>query len=128
MSTFLFVAGGWHGGWSWKRVAGPLRNAGHDVYTPTLTGLGDRAHLMSDAVDLETHVADIMGVIEWEDLQDVTLIGHSYGGMVITAVADRMPERIARLGVLRRAVAARRRVCVRCHRRGGCPERGRCPG
>ena len=97
MATFLFVSGGWHGGWSWRRVADRLRAQGHDVYTPTLTGLGERAHLYRDDVDLETHIADVMGVIEFEDLDDVILVGHSYGGMVITAIADRAPERLSRV-------------------------------
>jgi pimeloyl-ACP methyl ester carboxylesterase len=97
LSTFVFVSGGWHGGWCWKRVADRLRALGHEVYTPTLTGLGERAHLNSPSVDLETHIADVLGVLEWEDLHDVVLVGHSYGGMIITPVADRVPERLARL-------------------------------
>ena len=97
MSTFVFVAGGWHGGWAWKRVSDPLRAQGHEVFTPTLTGLGERAHLLSPSVDLETHIEDILGVLEWEDLRNVTLVGHSYGGMVITAIADRAGDRLARL-------------------------------
>lgn len=74
-----------------------LRARGHEVLAPTLTGLGERAHLLSPSVDLETHIADIMGILEWEDLHDVVLVGHSYGGMVITAIADRAPERLAHL-------------------------------
>jgi pimeloyl-ACP methyl ester carboxylesterase len=97
MSTFVFVSGGWHGGWCWKRVSERLRARGHEVYSPTLTGLGERSHLLSPAIDLETHIADVMGVLQWEDLHDVTLVGHSYGGMIITAVADRAPERLSRL-------------------------------
>jgi pimeloyl-ACP methyl ester carboxylesterase len=97
VSTFVFVPGGWHGGWCWKRVAGPLRARGHDVYTPTLTGLGERVHLLSPEVDLETHIADLSGVLQMEDLRDAILVGHSYGGMVITAVAERLPDRVGRL-------------------------------
>jgi pimeloyl-ACP methyl ester carboxylesterase len=78
-------------------VARLLRQAGHEVYTPTLTGLGERAHLMSRTIDLDTHVADIVGVIRWEELSDVVLCGHSYGGMVITGVADRIAAKIRSL-------------------------------
>lgn len=98
MGTFVIVHGAWGGGWAWRRTVGQLlRDAGHEVFTPTLTGLGERTHLASPAVDLETHIQDILGVLEWEDLRDVVLVGHSYGGMVITGVADRAPERLARL-------------------------------
>ena len=94
MSTFVLVHGAWHGGWCYKRVAALLRKAGHEVYTPTLTGLGERSHLMSPAVTLETHIEDIVNVIRWEELSDIVLCGHSYGGMVITGVADRIPDKI----------------------------------
>jgi pimeloyl-ACP methyl ester carboxylesterase len=97
LSTFVFVAGGWHGGWCWKRVADPLRSLGHEVFTPTLTGLGERVHLLSPQVNLDTHIADIAGVLQWEDLRDVILVGHSYGGMVVTALAAQVPDRIERL-------------------------------
>jgi pimeloyl-ACP methyl ester carboxylesterase len=97
MSTFVFVSGGWHGGWCWKRVADRLRADGHEVYTPTLTGLGERSHLIGPDIDLETHIADVMNVLWWEDLHEVVLVGHSYGGMIITVVADRAPERLSRL-------------------------------
>jgi pimeloyl-ACP methyl ester carboxylesterase len=97
MATFVFVPGAWHGGWCWRRVAEPLRAAGHQVLTPTLTGIGERAHLFSPAVDLETHISDVLAVLEWEDLSGVVLVGHSYGGMVITGVADRVPKRLSRL-------------------------------
>ena len=97
MSTYVFVSGGWHGGWCWKRVADRLRARGHEVFTPTLTGLGERAHLLNPSVDLETHIADVVAVMHWEDLDDVVLAGHSYGGMVITAIADRSPERLAQV-------------------------------
>src|SRR5262245_27253642 len=97
MATYVLVHGGAHGGWCYQRVARILRADGHEVYTPTLTGCGERAHLVSAEVDLETHIADVVAVLEYEDLEDVVLVGHSYGGMVITGVADRAPERIGRL-------------------------------
>ena len=95
--TFLLVHGAWHGGWCWRPVAERLRKAGHEVFAPSLTGLGERRHLASSRVDLETHIADIAGIIEMEDLQRIVLVGHSYGGMVVTGVADRLAPRIARL-------------------------------
>jgi pimeloyl-ACP methyl ester carboxylesterase len=97
LTTFLLVHGAWHGGWCWSRVARILRAAGHDVHTPTLTGLGDRTHLMSRSVNLETHVQDVLNLLHWEELSDVVLCGHSYGGMVITGVADRAASRIRSL-------------------------------
>ena len=95
--NIVLVHGAWHGGWGWKRLTPLLRRAGHEVFTPTLTGLGERAHLAGPAVDLETHIQDIVGVLETEELEDVLLLGHSYGGMVVTGAADRVPQRIARL-------------------------------
>ena len=80
MATFVLVHGAWHGGWCWKKVAPLLRAAGHEVYTPTLTGLGERAHLLTREVDLDTHIPDVVNVLEYEDLRDVILVGHSYGG------------------------------------------------
>ncbi len=97
MSTYVLVHGGFHGGWSYRRLAKLLRDAGHEVHTPTLTGLGERSHLSGMAINLDTHIADVANTILWEDLSDVVLLGHSYGGMVITGVADRIPERIASL-------------------------------
>jgi pimeloyl-ACP methyl ester carboxylesterase len=97
MATFVLVHGAWHGGWCWKKASPFLRFAGHTVLTPTLTGLGERTHLLNPAIDLSTHVQDIVGVLECEELRDVILVGHSYGGFVITAVADRVPERLAHL-------------------------------
>ena len=97
MSTFVLVHGAWHGGWCWRRVERLLRAQGHEVLTPTLTGLGERAHLMSRQIDLETHIEDVLGVLRIENLRDVVLCGHSYGGMVITGVADREPECITAL-------------------------------
>lgn len=95
--NIVLIHGAWHGGWGWKRLVPLLRGAGHDVFTPTLTGLGERAHLAGPQVDLETHIRDVLGVLEAEELEDVMLLGHSYGGMVVTGVADRAPQRIARL-------------------------------
>jgi len=97
MATFVLVHGAWHGGWKWKLVAPLLRRAGHDVYTPTLTGLGERAHLARPGIDLDLHVQDVVALLEMEDLREVVLLGHSYGGMVITGAADRAPGRIRRL-------------------------------
>src|SRR5262245_57469781 len=97
MATFLICHGAWSAGWAWKKVRPLLRAAGHEVFTPTYTGLGERAHLSSRAVNLDTHIADVLGVIDCEDLRDVVLVGHSYGGMVATGVADRARERIAKL-------------------------------
>ena len=97
MATYLLVHGAWHGGWCWKRLLPALAGPGVEIYTPTLTGLGERAHLASREVSLETHIQDVMGVIESERLDDVILVGHSYAGVVVTAVADRMPQRISRL-------------------------------
>jgi pimeloyl-ACP methyl ester carboxylesterase len=97
IGTYVLVHGAWHGGWCWAKVARLLRDAGHEVYTPTLTGLGERAHLARPETDLETHVQDVAAVLESEELRQVTLVGHSYGGMVITGVAARTSGRIAHL-------------------------------
>jgi pimeloyl-ACP methyl ester carboxylesterase len=97
MATFVLVHGGGHGGWCYQRVAPRLQAAGHVVYSPTLTGLGERAHLRRSDVDLDLHIADITAVLEYEDLRDVILVGHSYGGMVITGAADRSVDRVGRL-------------------------------
>ncbi len=97
MTTFVLVHGAWHGGWCWVRVAERLRAAGHTVFTPTLTGLADRAHLMSPTLSLMTHIKDVTGLLRWEDLSDVVLVGHSYGGVVITGAADREAERVKSL-------------------------------
>jgi pimeloyl-ACP methyl ester carboxylesterase len=96
-STFVLVHGAWAGGWAWREVASHLRAAGHEVFTPTLTGLGERVHLATPETDLDTHIQDILGVLEYEMLRDVILVGHSYGGMVVTGVAERAPERLAHL-------------------------------
>ncbi len=93
-TTFVLVHGAWHGGWCYRRVAAPLRARGHEVYTPTLTGLGERSHLLDEEVNLSTHITDIVNLLRWEELSDVVLCGHSYAGMVITGVAGRVPERV----------------------------------
>ena len=96
MTTFVLVHGAWHGGWCWDRVAPLLRAAGHEVHAPTLTGLSERAHLLSPLVGLETHVEDVVRLVDVLGLTDVVLVGHSYAGQVVTAVADRRPAAIAR--------------------------------
>ena len=105
MATFVLVHGSMHGGWCWRRVAPLLRAAGHEVFAPTLTGLGERAHLAHPGIDLDTHVRDVLGVLEYEDLDRVVLVGHSYAGTVVAGVADRLPGRIAHLVYLDAAVA-----------------------
>src|SRR3989442_14761608 len=97
MTTFVLVHGASTGGWYWAPVRQLLRAAGHEVYTPTLTGLGERSHLLSRGIGLDTHVQDVVNVLAYEDLRNVVLAGHSYSGMVITGVADRAPDRIAHL-------------------------------
>ncbi|MFD5653113.1 alpha/beta fold hydrolase [Streptomyces sp. NPDC127039] len=95
MSLYVLVHGAWHGGACWGRTAPLLESAGHQVHAPSLTGLGDRAHLLGPGVGLDTHVEDIVGLILAEDLTEVILVGHSYAGMIVSAVTDRVPERIS---------------------------------
>jgi pimeloyl-ACP methyl ester carboxylesterase len=97
MATFVVVHGAWTGGWSWKKMHPLMAERGHRLITPTMTGLGERGHLARPDVDLETHIADIVAVLEFEDLKNVNLIGHSYGGMPATGVVDRAGDRIAQL-------------------------------
>ena len=97
MATLVLVHGGWHGGWCWAKVLPRLRQAGHDVFTPTLTGLGERSHLLAPSIDLTCHIQDIVNVLIYEDLNHVILVGHSYGGMVIRGVADQCANRIAHM-------------------------------
>jgi pimeloyl-ACP methyl ester carboxylesterase len=97
MAAYVLVHGAWRGGWLWKRVRRELQARGHEVFTPTLTGVGERCHLLSREVNLETHIADVINLICWEELTDVVLCGHSYGGCVVTSVADRIPEKISAL-------------------------------
>ena len=97
MANYVLVHGSWLGGWCWQRVTPLLTAAGHNVLAPSLTGLGDRTHVGHGVIDLDLHIKDISALLEWEDLTEVILVGHSYAGMVITAVGDRMPERVAHL-------------------------------
>ena len=96
-ATFLVCHGAWSAGWAWKKLHPLMSAAGHRLVTPTYTGLGEREHLANPSIDLETHIHDILNVIKYEDLRDIVLIGHSYGGVVATGVADRARDRIARL-------------------------------
>lgn len=95
MATYVLVHGAWHGGWCWERVARLLRKQGHEVYAPTLTGLCERSHLASAAINLNTHVTDVVNEIKWKELEDIVLVGHSYGGMIVTSVAEQLADRIA---------------------------------
>lgn len=98
--AFVLVHGAWHGGWCWKKLSPILRAAGHEVYTPTLTGLGERVHLLAPDIDLATHINDVVNLLEYEDLQNVVLVGHSYGGMVISGVANQAGPRIGHVAYL----------------------------
>jgi pimeloyl-ACP methyl ester carboxylesterase len=95
--TFVLVPGAWHGGWCWRDVAAMLRSAGHTVYTATQTGLGERSHLLSRNITVDTFVDDVANLIRWEQIEQVVLVGHSFGGLSISGVADRMPERLRQL-------------------------------
>lgn len=97
MANFVLVHGAWHGAWCWRRVVDMLQAQGHRVHTVTLTGTGDRVHLLSPLITLETHIADVVNTLEAEELNDVVLAVHSYAGMLGTAVADRMPQRLKHL-------------------------------
>ena len=97
MAIFVLVPGAWLGGWAWRDVAARLRSREHDVYPITLTGLGERVHLARPEINLETHITDVVNTVEWNDLDDVILAGHSYAGIVVTGVADRIPDRIEQL-------------------------------
>lgn len=97
MAVFVICHGAWSSAWAWKKIRPLLRAAGHEILTPTYTGLGERAHLTGPRVDLDLHIQDVVSVIEYEDVQDFVLVGHSYGGMVATGVADRVPERVRHL-------------------------------
>jgi pimeloyl-ACP methyl ester carboxylesterase len=97
LMTFVLVHGGGHGGWCYAKVKQRLERAGHEVFAPSLTGLGDRSHLLSSAVDLDVHITDVVQLLHSWDLRDVVLVGHSYGGMVITGAADRAADRVGKL-------------------------------
>jgi len=92
--AFVLVHGDWQGGWGWRRVAERLRAHGNNVFTPTLTGLGERAHQLHPGINLSLHIADVIGVIKFEQLNDIVLVGHSYGGCVISGVAEAAPDAI----------------------------------
>ena len=93
--TFLLIHGAWHGGWCWRRVVDLLAARGHRVFAPTMTGLGERSHLMSASINLDTHIADIVNVITWEDISDICLVAHSYAGWPSSGAIERVPERIS---------------------------------
>ena len=95
MSTFVLVHGGWHGAWCWSRVVPLLQGEGHEVVVPALTGLGERAHLATPEVDVSTHVRELVDLLETSDASDVVLVGHSYSGVVVTAVAAALPNRVS---------------------------------
>jgi pimeloyl-ACP methyl ester carboxylesterase len=97
MTRFVLVHGAWHGSWCWARLRRLLAARGHEVFTPTLSGLGERSHLLSRDIGLETHIADVTNLLAWEDLRDIVLVGHSYGGVVVRHAADRMADRIRSL-------------------------------
>jgi len=97
MTTFVLVHGAWRGSWLWQRVRTSLHAAGHEVFTPTLTGCADRSHLASPNVNLQTHIADVINLVRWEGLDDFVLCGHSYAGCVVTGVADLIPEKVRAL-------------------------------
>jgi pimeloyl-ACP methyl ester carboxylesterase len=97
MATYVLVPGFWLGAWAWRSVTDELRTRGHDVYPLSLTGLGERAHLARPDIDLEVHVTDVLNLLRYEELRDVILVGHSYAGVVVTAAADRAPDRVAQL-------------------------------
>src|SRR5438309_11499546 len=92
---FVLVHGAWHGGWCWRRVSDLLEKQGHKVFTPTLTGLGERSHLLRAGINVTTHVTDVVNLIKWEGLSDVVLCGHSYGGMVVSVVAEQMADKLS---------------------------------
>ena len=100
MATFVLVHGAWHGAWCWRRVTRLLAARQHEIFTPTLTGLAERSHLLRPDIDLDTHVMDVVNVMRWQELADVVLVGHSYGGMVVSGVAEKMEKSIASLVML----------------------------
>ena len=119
MATFVLVHGSWAGGVVWRQLAPRLRRAGHEVYAPTLTGIGERKHLLNREIDLDTHIQDVIGVIDDEDLSDIVLVGHSYGGMVISGVADRVPEKLPLSSISMRSCRRTDNPCSACCRPTG---------
>ena len=115
MATYVLCQGGWAGGWQWREVATLLRAAGHEVYTPTFTGLGERVHLAHPEIDLHTHIEDILMVLHYEDLHGVILVGYSGSGPVISGVAEKAAERIGHLVYLDAFVLAVSRTGDRTH-------------
>ena len=97
MATFVIAHGAWSSGWAWKKMRPLMRELGHELFTPSYTGLGERVHLAHPGIDLDTHITDVLNLLHFEDLQEVVLLGHSYGGMVATGVADRAADRIAQV-------------------------------
>ena len=93
--TFVLVHGAWHGGWCWRRVSNALQRDGHTVFAPTLTGLADRSHLLTAAVNLDTHIADIVNLVKWENLSDIVLVAHSYAGFPVSGAIEQICDRIA---------------------------------
>ncbi len=93
--TFVLVHGAWHGGWCWRRVSDILQARGHKVFTPTLTGLGERSHLLAKGINVSTHVTDVVNVVKWERLEGVVLCGHSYGGLVVSGIAEQIAPAIS---------------------------------
>ena len=112
MAAFVLVHGSWAGSVVWRELAPRLRKAGHEVYAPTLTGIGARKHLLNREIDLDMHIQDVIGVIDDADLSDIILVGNSYGGMVITGVADRVPEKVASLVYLDAFVPENEQSCL----------------
>jgi pimeloyl-ACP methyl ester carboxylesterase len=100
VATFVLVHGAWHGAWCWRRVARLLIRHGHEVFAPTLTGVGERSHLLTAAVGLDTHVLDIVNEVKWQELSNIVLVGHSYGGMVISGAAEKIQKAIASIVML----------------------------
>src|ERR1700726_2671875 len=94
MATFVLVHGAWHGAWCWRRVARLLTAKGHEVFTPTLTGVAERSHLLTPDIDLAMQILDVVNEMRWQELKDVVLVGHSYGGMVISGVTEKMEQAI----------------------------------
>ncbi|HTS40409.1 MAG TPA: alpha/beta hydrolase [Xanthobacteraceae bacterium] len=116
--TFVLVHGAWHGGWCWRRLADRLEARGHKIFAPTLTGLGERAHLMSGAIKLATHITDIVNIFKYERLSDVVLCGHSYAGFVISGVAEPMEKAISSIVFLDAFYPDNGQSCVEVNRPG----------
>ena len=110
MATFVLVHGAWHGAWCWRRVARLLAGNGHEVFAPTLTGLGERSHLLTPVINVDTHILDVVNEMKWQQLNDVVLVGHSYGGVVISGVAEKMEKSIAVVRHARRLHAGKRPI------------------